>query len=623
MASSIDDTLPADTLHRTLEPRRATPDSAGQRALSDLARVSEMPGLALGQGLVIDEVIGYGGMGVVHAATQMAVGRKVAVKMLRPDQRNHASAMRLLREAWVTGRVEHPSVVPVYEVAVDADRQPLIVLRRIDGSEWESLIDEPDLVRQRFGAGDALAWNLRVLIQVCNAVHFAHQRGILHRDLKPENVMVGELGEVYVLDWGIAVSLIDDGSGRLPLARDATQAAGTPCYMAPELWAGAPERLSARTDVYLLGGILFRILAGRAPHQGSTLAEMCASAEEGPRLPPAAPEVLADICRRAMAPALDDRPPSALELRRELEAYLERRSAELLADEAERGLERLRAALAGRAPDRKIAYGLFGACRFGFEQAVSRAADEPRSARGLVTAVATMIDYEIAADDAKSAAALLASLPSAPAELAERVAAAQRAHDERAAERDKLEALGRQHDDRVGRRTRLFFAIVFGTIWTLTPLVSWLVQRGGPPLTYPQLISYSTVILALLVGFGTWARESMTKTQLNRAVLGVATFIPVAQILLAVGDRALGLPASLALQQMLLLWSALATVTGLAFERRLLFSGAVFGAGWLVAAYVPSLTRPMMAVGNLALTIVLLLAWRPRARSWSEELTQR
>jgi serine/threonine-protein kinase len=323
-----------------------------------------------------------------------------------------------------------------------------------------------------------------------------------------------------------------------------------------------------------------------------------------------------------MAPRPSDRPASALELRRELEAYLERRSAELLADEAERGLERLRAALAGPTPERKVAYGLFGACRFGFEQAMARVADEPRSARGLEAAVATMIDYEIAADDPKSAAALLASLPSASAALAERVAAAQRAHDERAAERDKLEALGRQHDDRVGRRTRLFFAVVFGTLWTVTPIVNWLFLPDAL-LSYTQLIAYSSGILTLLVSFGLWARESMTKTQLNRAVLGVAMFIPVSQILLAVGDRALGLPASLAMQQLLLLWCALATVTGMAFEPKLLWSGAVFGIGWLVAAYLPSLTRPMMALGNFALTIALLMAWRPRSRSWSAELRER
>ena len=129
-------------------------------------------------------------------------------------------------------------------------------------------------------------------------------------------------------------------------------------------------------------------------------------------------------------------------------------------------------------------------------------------------------------------------------------------------------------------------------------------------MSYRQLITYSSGILTLLIIFGLWARDSMMKTQINRAVLGVAIFIPVVQIALAVGDRALGLPPSIAMQQLMLVWCSLATVTGLAFEPKLVGSGLVFGATWIVSAYFPSLTRPMMAVGNFALTVTLLLAWR-------------
>src|SRR5678815_4585974 len=108
--------------------------------------------------------------------------------------------------------------------------------------------------------------------RVLNAVRFAHSRGILHRDLKPANVMIGEFGEVYLVDWGIAVSLRDDGSGRLPLAANATEPAGTPVYMAPEMLGrdGLPP-LSERTDIYLAGAVLFEIVAGRPPHEGCLL----------------------------------------------------------------------------------------------------------------------------------------------------------------------------------------------------------------------------------------------------------------------------------------------------------------------------------------------------------------
>jgi serine/threonine protein kinase len=612
MSTSPEDTLPAGTLHATLVPRRATPDSAGQRAISDLARLSDVPGPGLGETLVVEEVIAHGGMGVVHAATQTAVGRKVAVKMLRPESRNAASAMQLLREAWVTGRLEHPSVVPIYQVVLDAERQPLIVLRRIEGTEWAALLDEPEQVRRWFGAGDLLEWNLRVLIQVCNAVHFAHQRGILHRDLKPENVMVGQLGEVYVLDWGIAVSLLDDGSGRLPLARDAVHVAGTPCYMAPELWAAAPDQLSVRTDVYLLGAILYRILAGKPPHEGDSLAALRASAEAEPRLPASAPEPLATLCARAMAPRPEARPPSALEFRHALEGYLERRGAELLATEAERGLERLTQLLAAERRDRNLVYGLFGACRFGFEQALARSPDASLARHGLERAVEAMVHYELAEDAPKSAAALLASLPSPSPGLRERVAAAERAHDERAAERAKLEALGRQHDDRVGRRTRLFLGVLFGTLWTVSPLVEWAIEARRP-MSYSFLIGYALIMVVLVSGAGLWARDSMSRTHLNRAVMGVVLFTPLTQLLLALGNRALGVPAALTLQQLLLIWCVISTVSALTVERRLLWSGAIYAIGWLVAASAPRLVHPMMSLGNLSLTVVLLLAWRQRS----------
>src|SRR4029079_14794763 len=139
----------------------------------------------------------------------------------------------LLREAWITGAIEHPNVVPVHHVALDDDGSPVVVMKRISGAAWSELIEDADEVFRRFGASDLLEWNVGILMQVLNAVRFAHSRGILHRDLKPANVMIGEFGEVYLVDWGIAVSLRDDGSGRLPLAANATEPAGAPVYNGP------------------------------------------------------------------------------------------------------------------------------------------------------------------------------------------------------------------------------------------------------------------------------------------------------------------------------------------------------------------------------------------------------
>jgi len=238
----------------TIEPaQRASADAMGRRALQELGAARDERGIT--SGLDLEQTIGEGGMGIVRLATQRSLGRKVAVKTLRPAARNEVATLRLLREAWVTGTLEHPNIVPVYDLGLDEDGSPIIVLKRIEGVEWGDIMRDANAARARYGAEDLLEYNLRILLQLCNAVSLAHARGVLHRDLKPENVMIGSFGEVYLVDWGIAVSLTADALGRLPLAVDQNEMAGTPYYMAPEM-LGALGKLSVRTDVYLLGAIL-------------------------------------------------------------------------------------------------------------------------------------------------------------------------------------------------------------------------------------------------------------------------------------------------------------------------------------------------------------------------------
>ena len=267
-AETIEDN-PRQTIRPSVEPA----ETGEAQAVAVLGRLR-------GQGhsaLVLEGVLGRGGTGEVRLATQTSLGRKVAVKGLREEARTERNARNLMHEAWVTGALEHPNVVPVYDMGLDDDGQPLIILKRIEGVRWSDLLADPELVRREFGVEDTLEWHLRTMMQVCTAVHFAHSRGIVHRDLKPDNVMVGAYGEVYVLDWGIAVSLREDPDGRLPMASAATRLAGTPCYMAPEMLGEDPSRISERTDVYLLGAILYELVCESPPHDGPNIAAMFAS----------------------------------------------------------------------------------------------------------------------------------------------------------------------------------------------------------------------------------------------------------------------------------------------------------------------------------------------------------
>ena len=494
----------------TIEPRTIDPDSSGAQAMRELGDRGAKLLLTFGT------TLGEGGMGVVREATQLSVGRAVAVKTLREANPTRASAMKLLREGWLTASLEHPNVVPVYDLGLDETERPQVVLKKIDGQPWSRLIDAPEALRERLGPGDPLEHNLGILMQLCNAVGFAHSRGISHRDLKPENVMIGRFGEVYLLDWGLAVSLANDESGRLPLARDAVEIAGTPSYMAPEmLGSEIGILLSERTDIYLLGSILFEILHGRAPHDGShAMAIVTAVLRSEPEVLPDAPAELARLIRRCMAREPSERPASAEEVRLAIRQFLQHRGSAELAATAEQRLGLLGDHLGARSDTderhRERAYNLFGACRFGFQEALAGWPQNAGAAAGLERAVTLMIEYELAHDDARSAAVLLAALESPPAALRRQVERAQEKHDRALSELRELE---RTNDPAIGRRTRRFLGSLMGLLWTSLPLFA---IRLGRTDELVGSLAVNAGLLLLTLGLGYWARDSLTKTQVNR-----------------------------------------------------------------------------------------------------------
>jgi tRNA A-37 threonylcarbamoyl transferase component Bud32 len=275
------------------------------------------------------EVLGEGGMGEVVQAFDQQIGRDVAVKRIRADKPSAEQVARFVREARVQARLEHPAVVPVHDIAVDRAGKPFFVMKRLAGTEVKDLLE-----RLRIGLGDPVQIRrrlLRAFVDVCLAVEFAHARGIVHRDLKPANIMLGEYGEVYVLDWGIAraVSDTEESAGRtgdLALATGETRAGailGTPAYMAPEQLVG--ERVGPAADVYSLGCVLYEIVAGEPLHQPNrsvVTAILAADARPSKRRPDAPPELDA-ICDRATQTDPAARYPSARGLGEAVQAFLD------------------------------------------------------------------------------------------------------------------------------------------------------------------------------------------------------------------------------------------------------------------------------------------------------------
>src|SRR5262245_6903982 len=259
-----------------------------------------------------------GGLGEVFVAEDVELHREVALKQIQRDFTAHEqSRARFVLEAEITGNLEHPGIVPVYGLGTYPDSRPYYAMRFIRGQTLSEAIAL--FHSQSPGRYDSLEFRklLGRFLAVCQAVAYAHNRGVLHRDLKPGNVMLGKFGETLVVDWGLAKVIGRPDAGEVgpdeeeslrPLAAAAQATVGvigTPAFMSPEQASGKIDELGPATDVYSLGATLYELLTNRAPFQGS-LGKVLKQVERGEWLPPRqvngkVPAALDAICRKAMA----------------------------------------------------------------------------------------------------------------------------------------------------------------------------------------------------------------------------------------------------------------------------------------------------------------------------------
>ena len=598
----------------SIEPASVRPGSTDRHVIAALAPLSVPPAPGAGTRLSLGRTIGQGGMGVVRVATQLALGREVAVKTVRSDRRSETATLKLLREAWVTGRLEHPDVVPVYDIGVDPEAGPAIVLKRIDGVAWSELVHDAARVREQFGAERLLDWNLALAMRVCNAVHFAHSRGILHRDLKPDNVMVGAFGEVYVLDWGIAVSLREDSEGRLPLASDVREIAGTLCYMAPEMLDQNGARLSPRTDVYLLGAVLYEIVMGKPPHGGTTMLEVLHEvALSEPAFDESAPEELVAICKRAMARAPEDRFATAEELRLAISAFLEHRGSADLARRARERMAELEQILAaplgpdGEGARRLALYDTFGQCRFGLREALRAWPDNVDARDDLQKAVTAMIEYELGHHDARAAAVLLAELAQPPAQLVARVSAAEKAREAERVRVDGLERRERDLDPRTGARTRVLFGMLFGLVTAALAINAAQIsdrERIGD-------VIFPLAILALVAVFAVLTRKSIWATAFNRRLFTTVAVMLVSQAALSAGAIVADVPSATIESLGLFVWATTFGVVAVHVDRRIGFAAGLCALGGVLGLAFPAIHFYVIAACSFFLFFSIGGIWRP------------
>jgi serine/threonine-protein kinase len=481
----------------------STLDPFASRARANVDGASALPEVCPGELDPDFEVLGElgrGGMAVVWLAQQLPLAREVAIKRaLDPD--DEQARVLLLREALITGKLEHPNVVPVHALVHDA-QGPAVVLKRLAGSTWDELIQARETSLER---------SLDIYTQVLNAVAFAHSRGVIHRDIKPANVMIGSYGEIYLLDWGVALQRSEPPSDAI---------VGTPRYMAPEMVEGVADE---RTDVFLLGATLHEVLTGEPRHRGESALEVLYATMyvEPFAYSDHVPEELAAICNRACAREPDERYQSADALRAALSTFREHRAANTLSDAAEELLQALEHTLAADEVDYSDVQQRFSQTRFGFEAALRIWSASPSARAGLQTTLCAMIDYELDARHPQAARALLSALQLPDETRSERCATLER---ELARERERMQAMERDRDPRVGAaQRRRALQLLALSVLTLTLVL--LAQRELFPGFRPsatRLVFVGALVLAVVALVVVWWRRQGAWNFVNRRIAEIS-----------------------------------------------------------------------------------------------------
>jgi eukaryotic-like serine/threonine-protein kinase len=277
------------------------------------------------------EMLGQGSEGRVVSVNDRLIGRTVALKTLLQSNADDQTKKRFLNEAQLTARLEHPSIVPVYDLGVMPDGSPFYTMRVVKHLSLKEIFESPER---------RASWSMTrlcgVFVQVCRAMAYAHARGVVHRDLKPGNLLLGDYGEVYVADWGIA-RVLGDAPAESEMSHDSETATrveneegliiGSPGYMSPEQARSDWSNLDHRSDLFSLGAILYELLTSQRPFPGKTnRAVLLATLGQEPISPktlvPSCPFVLEDLCMKLLAKEKSDRPSSAELVAVEVEAFL-------------------------------------------------------------------------------------------------------------------------------------------------------------------------------------------------------------------------------------------------------------------------------------------------------------
>ncbi len=562
---------------------------------------------------VLGKHLARGGMGDIHSARQHALGRDVAIKMLRPDHQNRDAARELLREARVAGFLEHPNIVPVHMVGTDEEGRPFIVMKRVEGDSWDLMLERGHRTPMWLQA------QVDVLVQVCRAIVFAHAKGVIHRDLKPSNVMVGRFGEVYVVDWGVAAALRDDvGLPDLPRADLAASAIGTPAYMAPEVASNRKARIDERSDVYLLGGMLYEVLSGQPPHGTGSQRDQMVHARSGvlPPMPSHAPRYLVQVCRKALHMDPAERYADASAFLDALRQFKDYRASMVVSDTALAAFARLQSlathTLAGSGDMDATISAAFSECRLGFRQALRLWPENRDASEGLQQCIELMIQHELGAGRVDSASQLLQELPRHSATLPKAVIHAEQERGETVSPATPEEAIATPG---LGDRARSEAALVVAALYAVGSAATLLTGADEAtlwPLTGVGLFGVVALVLSLM---GWTRRAQLLSTEADRRLAGLALIAVFEGALAFAGGSLAGLDYAQVTSVGLLLSAGTWVGVGVAADPGLILPAFVYLGGAAASSVAPVQAPEILGLTLVLATLALVPIWRGRARA--------
>jgi serine/threonine protein kinase len=612
---------PDETIRAPAEQRASLPPSLPRLAIERVDRDAPESPTVRREVVRRGDLLGVGGMGEVYTGVQRSLGRSVALKFVteEEDSIDHEAREALLREARITGRLEHPNIVPVHVLGVDEGGVPVMVMKRIEGVSWRALLrdrEHPQWRRWETQHRDALEAHVSVLLSVCDALEYAHKKRIVHRDIKPDNVMIGPFGEVYLLDWGIALDL--DAPGSRP------SVVGTPSYMAPEMLDGAPAAVTERTDVFLLGATLHFALTGRPRHEGDSLMNVLSrvAACEPIAYGDEVPDELAQLCNDATAREPEQRVATVARFRERLAGYLRRRPSHALALDAETTLDRAEAIGLDHGKDREIRWRTLADSKLGFTRALAQWPENPRAARGLDRALVAMIRHAIATEDASAARAMHTERAKRDPVLDAEVSALEE-RVEKDRERAARWAKSKQELDTSGtRRERTFMlALVGGLFVVVTLAIAATDPEGRSPPTLLQKLGGEATVTAAAITLLYLQRARLLCSRGSRRITGAIAATGAALCASTIVSILLGVTIHGAtVLSMFLLVVVYATLA--VFSVRIWPAAVAACAGTLLIAAMPA--RMSVIVSATAGMIVLsVLDAAARGRLYGEQDTAR